>query len=65
LIVKYKFNGSERTVSHTFERHFQDLKEAVQTLFKKLSDDIVDQYIHKHCVAIEKSLRGVFGGKLI
>lgn len=40
-----------------------DLKEAVQTLFKKLSDDIVDQYIRKHCDAIEKSLRGVFGGK--
>ena len=65
LIVKYKFNGSERTVSHTFERHFQDLKEAVQTLFKKLSDDIVDQYIRKHCDVIKKSLCGAVGSKLV
>jgi hypothetical protein len=65
LIVKYKFNGNERTVSHTFERHCEDLKQAVQTLFKKLSDDIVDQYIRKHCDAIEKTIRGAFEGKLV
>jgi hypothetical protein len=63
LIVKYKFNGNERTVSHTFERCCEDLKQAVQTLFKKVSEDIVYQYICKHCDAIEKALRGSFGGK--
>jgi len=63
LIVKYKFNGNERTVSHTFERHYENLKEAVQTLFKKVSEDIVEQYIRKHCDVIEKEICIVFGNR--
>jgi hypothetical protein len=61
LIVKYKLNGEERTVTHICEIPHTNPKEAMQKLFKKLSEDIVEWCVYKNSDDIIQAVQKAFG----